>query len=348
MEGQSSNADSSHEGMTKDISESKQESVMFRRSTHPIERDSAILPTYAMECFIAELLGWLDSRLTGAIVWGFQRVGKTHAIRYILMHGENVLGSPIPMCLLNSWQSDLRGVTEPRFYTEILRSLGYSNPNSGGAGVKKQRAVDLIKERVLAEKEFRFLMFIDEAQELKQKHMRFLMDLHNELKIHDIRLVTILVGQPELCEMKVDLRKEKKNHLLGRFMTATYQYAGLQTAKEFKRLCYSLDAQSEYPSGSGITYTAYFVPKAFKAGWRLNNQSSNIWKILNNVCREEQIPSLKELPMQAIMAILVWLLQELADHDHKDLELERAVIEEAIYRVGIIQLEDFAHQNGSL
>ena len=317
----------------------------IRRSFHPIESEEAILPTHAIESLIEELMGWLDGRLTGAIVSGYQRVGKTHAIRYILKHGQEVLGVPIPMSLMNAWEPDKRGVTENRFFTEVLKSLGFSNPYIGNAGVRKQRSVDLIKDRVRCAKEFRFLFFIDEAQLLTLKQLRFLMDLHNELKLDNIRLIVILVGQPELAEMKIVLRKERQNHLLGRFMTASHQYNGLHKERDLKRLCLALDEQSEYPADSGISYTAHYVPIAFKAGWRLKKQSPEIWRVLNAVCRQEHIPSLAELPMQAVMAVLVWLLQALADQDHTELVLERALIEEAVYRVALIQLEDFAHQN---
>ena len=58
------------------------------------------------------------------------------------------------------------------------------------------------------------------------------------------------------------------------------------------------------------------------------------------------MPSCKELPMQAIMAMVVWLLQALSDLDSAELCLERGMVEEAIYRVALIQIDDHAHQIG--
>ena len=166
------------------------------------------------------------------------------------------------------------------------------------------------------------------------------MDLHNQLKIADIRLITILVGQPELLTMKNDLRSSRQKHLLGRFMTATHQFEGVIGKQDFRRMNRALDSGSEYPDGSGCSYTRYFIPKAFGSGWRLLKHSDSIWKVLIEACRSEGIRKFKELPMQPLTALLRWLLQSLAEIDDVNLDLHRPLIEEAVYRVAISQIED--------
>jgi len=74
-----------------------------RLGNHPVDRDAAILPTHPMEEFINEIREWLESRITGGIVWGNQRIGKTQAVRYLIANGEQLLGAPIPMGLFSAW-----------------------------------------------------------------------------------------------------------------------------------------------------------------------------------------------------------------------------------------------------
>jgi len=309
-------------------------------SDHPIARDQAILPTIPMEEFVNVVIDWLDSRLTGGIVWGNQRMGKTQAIRYMLDHGASVLGSPIPIGLFSVWDPTYSSLTENRFFGSLLGALNYASPLTGTTMVKRQRVIDLISERVKSAKEYRFLLFIDEAQWLDKVQLRYLMDLHNQLKIIDIRLICVLVGQPELMEIRGELRKKKQAHLLGRFMSASHQFKGVSTEKEFKRIAFAFDEQSEYPTGSGISYTQAYVPLAYKNGWRLEQQIPMIWKLLDNCLESERLPSCSEFPMQALMALLVWLLSQLSLEDTDDLELTADLIQDGIYRRALVQIQD--------
>lgn len=309
-------------------------------SDHPIARDQAILPTIPMEEFVNVVIDWLDCRMTGGIVWGNQRMGKTQAIRYMVDHGANLLGSPIPMGLISVWDPTYSSLTENRFFGALLSALNYASPLTGSAAVKRQRLLDLITERVKSAKEYRFLLFIDEAQWLESVQLRYLMDLHNQLKISDIRLICILVGQPELMETRSSLQSTKQAHLLGRFMSASHQFKGVSTEKEFKRIAFAFDEQSEYPTGSGISYTQAYVPLAYKHGWRLEQSIPKIWKLLDNCLESERLPKCNEFPMQALMALLVWLLSQLSLEDNDELELTSNLIEEGIYRRALIQIQD--------
>ena len=317
-----------------------QRSMRNDLSDHPIARDQAILPTIPMEEFVNVVIDWLDSRLTGGVVWGNQRMGKTQAIRYLLDHGTQVLGAPIPTGLFSVWDPTYTSLTENRFFGALLSALNYAAPLTGTAAIKRQRLLDLIAERVVSAKEYRFLLFIDEAQWLDNVQLRYLMDLHNQLKISDIRLVCILVGQPELVEFRASLRSSKQAHLLGRFMSASHQFKGVTTEQEFKRIAYAFGEQSEYPAGSGISYTQAYVPIAYQNGWRLETNIPTIWKLLDNCLEAERLPKCNEFPMQALMALLVWLLSQLSLEDNESLHLRPELIEEGIYRRALIQIQD--------
>lgn len=311
---------------------------------HPLIRDAAILGTRPLEAFVNELRLWLDNLLPGGVVWGHQRVGKTQAVRFLIENVHELLSSPIPTTLVSVWDPKFSNLSENRFFGEMLHALGYALPTSGTAALKRRRTIDYMVQRAYEAKEHRYLLFIDEAQWLAVAQLRYLMDLHNQLKIADVRLVTVLIGQPELIEMKMSLRSGRQNHLLGRFMTATHQFQGVVTRADFQRMLRAIDERSEFPAGSGCSYTQYFVPLGYANGWRLLDQVDLIWETLDTVLRREAVPKFSEFPMQALTALIRWLLQALVEKDEEGLVLKQSMVEEAIYRVALLQLEDHAYQ----
>jgi AAA domain-containing protein len=304
---------------------------------HPLFQDSAIFPTQPLEDFINTLKLWIDNLLPGGIVYGNQRIGKTQAIKYLINNSSECLGNEIPITLISAWEPTLSSTTENRFFSELLYAIGYALPNSGTAGVKRRRAIDFLIEKVLERREHRYLMIIDEAQWLSKNQLRYLMDIHNQLKIANIRLITILVGQPELLTLKQELRTSRERHLVGRFMTGSHEFHGMRNIDDLKRVMSALDSNSEYPIGSGCSCTEYFAPKAFSKGWRLEQHAEQTWKLLNEILNREKISrsSKVDLPMQPFTAFFIWLMRTIREMDSDELELHENIIEKGLYQVSI-------------
>jgi len=311
---------------------------------HPLQRDAATIPTKALEEFVNVIRDWMDARITGGVIWGNQRVGKTQAIRYLMANGQSLFGTSMPMSLFSAWDPTHTSLSERRFFGAVLEALGYADSTGGTAEVRRKRLIGLIADRVKSSGDYRFVLFIDEAQWLARVQLRYLMDLHNQLKISDIRLVCILVGQPELVDIHSSLRAEKQNHLLGRFMSASHQFKGVCSQSDFNRIATAFDRQSEYPANSGTSYTAFYVPIGFEHGWRLAAHAATIWTTLDRVLEVEKLPKCHEYPMQALMALLVWLLQTLRTEDCENVAMEVGMIEEGIYRYTLSQIEDHIAQ----
>lgn len=303
---------------------------------HPLFQDNAIFPTQALEDFINTLRYWLDNLLPGGIVYGSQRTGKTQALRYLINNVETSLGANIPVAFLSAWEPTQSSTTENRFFGEVLYALGYALPNSGTAGIKRRRAIDFIIEKTRDKREHRFLFLIDEAQWLSRSQLRYLMDIHNQLKIANIRLITILVGQPELLILKNELHTLKERHLLGRFMNGTHEFHGLRNPYDLKRIMSALDVDSQYPLGSGYSYTKFFAPRAYERGWRLEQHADETWRVLKEVLASEGITILQDgLPMQPFTAYFIWLMRTIKKMDSEDFILNEGVIERGLYQVSI-------------
>lgn len=310
---------------------------------HPLLMNAAILPTRAIEEFVNVIKHWLNNLLPGGVIYGVPRIGKTKAIQYLMDNTSVLLGSDIPMTMISCWESNLTSSTESRFYSEMLQSLGYELARSGNATVKSARVTDFIVQTVRNAQEYRFVLFVDEAQWLQDTQFRCLMALHNQLGMKKVSLITILVGQPDLLQIKANLRSDKRAHILERFMTGFHRFTGATCQADFSRMLRSLDIGSEYPHNSGCSYTKHFVPKAFSCGWRIETYASKIWLLIETICRREHVPKTDELPMQALIALLRYLLQRLSDLDSEQLDMDDKFIEEAIYQVAFLQIEDHAH-----
>lgn len=311
-------------------------SLSDKEQIHPLLQDNAIFPTKALEDFINILRHWFDNLLPGGIVYGNQRIGKTQALRFLINNIEYCLGADIPVTFLSAWEPTPTSVTENRFFGELLYALGYAIPNSGTAGIKRRRAIDFIIDKTRAKREHRYLLLIDEAQWLSRSQLRYLMDVHNQLKFANIRLITILVGQPELLLMKNELRTLKERHLLGRFMTDSHEFQGLQNLDDLKRIMRSLDTESEFPKGSGCSYTKFFAPIAFEKGWRLEQHAEVTWRVLNEMLSTVGMTRLGEgLPMQPFTAYFIWLFLTIQRMDSSEFILNEGIIERGIYQVSI-------------
>lgn len=307
---------------------------------HPMMRATTALPTRPIEELVNAIRGWLDYLLPGALVWGRVRVGKSEAISYICGNAGELLGSNIPTFRYSCAYSQESATTEGRFFESLLVALGYELAEFGRVETKKQRTIEFLVEQAKDRGEDRVILFVDEAQWLGDMQYRYLMILHNELNSRGVRLITILVGQPELLEAKRACRSAGKGHVMGRFMTCTHHFQGVVGEADLGRLLSALDDGDEFPVGSGWSYSAFFAPRAFEAGFRLEPHAVLIWRTIQQVLNEEGLPEAKETTMQAVAALLRALLCYLRERDRPLMELSSEDVGNLVRKVVLEQLRD--------
>ena len=62
---------------------------------HPVELDTYVMPTNALEDFINVCVGWINSNVVGALVPGLQRIGKSWAVDYFVANYRKWLGNSV-------------------------------------------------------------------------------------------------------------------------------------------------------------------------------------------------------------------------------------------------------------
>ena len=298
---------------------------------HPIDKNIYRLPTYAIENMLNAVYGWIEKLTPGAMVYGKPRTGKTESIFEIMKRLPGLLGKDIPIDIFDCVCCSRASSTENQFYEQLLNQLGYAISTTGTREVKLRRIIDFITQRVREANDYRFILFLDEAQLLHDKHFKWFMGIHNLLKHKDIHLIVFLVGQPELITLRESFAMSAQSQLIGRFMVSSHEFKGITTDDEMKIVLEGID-NTEFPENSGCGYTEYFLPIAYNNGLRLCNSASLFMTCFKEILKEETTIKLDdmELPMQIIPPTISYILHSLASIDDKDLVLDKYLVIEAI------------------
>lgn len=124
-----------------------------------------------------------------------------------------------------------------------------------------------------------FCLLIDEGQNWGVREYTFLRDLANQLREQDgYVLTTIIFGDPRLDELSSMFRTKRKD-LWARFLMKPNRFHGISNVEDLRFFLSELDGpiRCEYPAGSGVSYTEFFLPKAYADNWRLGNQAQDVW-----------------------------------------------------------------------
>ncbi|WP_099158242.1 hypothetical protein [Virgibacillus ndiopensis] len=164
------------------------------------------------------------------------------------------------------------------------------------------------------------------------------MDIFYELDSYGITLTTILVGQKELSHKRnIYLTTDKQ--IIGRFMIQENKFYGLREKEELAYLLTSYDLISEYPVNSGWSYTRYFFPIGYEQGYRLENETDEIWQSFQLVRSEAGIKRSAEIPMHYMIAIINYVLKKYGANEENVEWPTTSMWREAMIKSGYVNAE---------
>lgn len=168
-------------------------------------------------------------------------------------------------------------VTERVYWGDLLIALGLVT--EGTAQERQNRLRSAIIAACIQAGGRHFCWLIDEGQNWGPREYTFLRDLANQLREQDgYVLTTVIFGDPRLNDL-CSLFREKRKDLWARFLMKPQPFFGIRNVKDLKFFLEELDnaKRCEYPAGSGVSYTEFFLPSAYEFGWRLKDQDQQIW-----------------------------------------------------------------------
>lgn len=268
---------------------------------HPIETGDYLVDTTSINEMAEHMLYWINSRIPGAIVYGPPRIGKSRAIKYLIKVFEYKY--PNQWVNLNILTRYRKTPNEDSFFEFFLKDVGHDLFDSGKATAKRNRLLNFLLDRGNRTVRNQIVLFVDDAQRLTQPYYDWLMDVYNELDNYGITLTTILVGQTELSHRRNSFLTTHKQ-IVGRFMINEKRFYGIKSIKELSYLLSSFDDVTEYPVGSAWSFTRFFFPVGFEKGYRMKEESKNLWNTIVELRAEYGVNRELEVPMHYLISIV--------------------------------------------
>ena len=308
-------------------SDSASTSPPVRREKHPLYRREYRVATPSIEQFWLLVQRCLTRRIPGALIYAHPRFGKTHAIQYLRL----LLQREFPTVCTYHVQAEFKpNHTEGAFFTNLMQAVHV--PTSWGHTSNAAKR-NLLREKIIEHAHRAqgnwVVFFVDEAQRFDKNEYEWLRDIHDALNHYDIRMFVFLVGQPQLLAQKIKLREAGEAQIVLRFMVEDVQFRGIQSAEDAAVTLQGYD-KTEFPEGSGWSYTRFCYPKAFGAGYRLVNDARALWNAFARVHDDEKFPGKPEIPMDNFSRAVEYLLLEAPVKDDDDFTIPSAVISKAV------------------
>lgn len=295
---------------------------------HPVELDTYVMPTNALEDFINVCVGWINSNVVGAMVPGLQRIGKSWAVDYFVANYRKWLGNSVGVVSAEVLFHK-GGISEGVFWGDLLRSMKRPTTKKRPEERRDMFVGRLVEVASRSEKK-KAIVFMDEAQLLDDALFKLLIGVHNELwRTYKIKCVWILVGQPELETVASTFIAEGKRQIVGRFMTDTYSFSPLTSVADFKAAVECYDVHLHHPAG-GPSFTQHFAPAPWAAGYRLVSDSDLIYARISQARADNGLPEGQGMTMQGFTTLMNYILINLLPELKPGENLKSDDIDEAI------------------
>jgi hypothetical protein len=293
---------------------------------HPIVRKRYLVPTPTIDLVTDRVVKQIRLRNPGAILYGYPRFGKTSSIRYVIHY----LGEKFPGAVCVNFRCEThKSGSEDSFLIALLSAVGHKEPLAGKISRKRIRLLEYIC--MLADRSGKdwIVFFADEAQKLQVIEYEWLRDLHDALELKGIRMITILVGQPQLLDQKSALRHSKDTQIVLRFMVTEIRFGGISSPEDVATCLQAYD-ESCYPPDSAWTFTRFFYPRAHAAGLQLSTQATALWRAFERAHKTAAMSAPMEIPMAYFARAVEHALSEHSVSDSESFCFSMAIWDEAV------------------
>lgn len=218
-----------------------------------------------------QLHHWLRAGMTGGLILGEYRIGKTRAIEYVSNRLVTRNGEKIPVRRMTINQRDVSSVAS------IFRNLCFAldlpvKPRSKADDMAND-LTHYLGELALHNSSQQVVLMVDEMQRLKVNQLNAFAELHDNLAEFKVNLCIFFVGNLDSCYPLLETIMDERYELIrGRFFTHTFDFYGLQRKADVNYCLKEFDKH----------YTAFYLPKDYKNGWRLTHICPTIWEIFEN------------------------------------------------------------------
>ncbi|SFD30351.1 AAA family ATPase [Massilia yuzhufengensis] len=277
------------------------------RAAHPVlERDYTV-PTPMMKRAYDIVRDYVWARRTGVVFYASPRTGKTWCARAI----REKLNEEFPSVytLMVSVRSSLR-YSDAHLPRLILEASAHALASGNKPAKLFINAVNDIRVNVKARGGTQFVMLIDELQLLNEGDLQQLVCLQNTLELNKVKMTAVSFAQPSIIHRRTALMESSDQQIIARLLTRPVLFEGCTSSKDLAVLLQAYDEHSEWPEGSGCSYTCFFFPLAFEHGFRLLHSKDRLWDALTRASGNSGSAVSMELLSLTIEHLLLALRRE--------------------------------------
>lgn len=302
-------------------------------SLHPLVAGNYRIGTPAIQAFYELVERCLRYRITGALIYGPSRVGKTRAIEYLRL----LLAESSPKITTYHAQAEHKPRhAEGSFFANLLEAVGYPHPDGGTNQKKRLCLVSKVREACAKNGSNTVILFCDEAQRYNENEYEWLRDVHDALDRLQIRLFTFLVGQQELLSVKTGFQCARQTQIVARLMVEELAFFGIRNVQDVATCLNGYD-RTEFPRGSGWSFTRFFLPHASGHGAQLLDEAQTVWTAFVEMHHRHGLPDNLQIPMESFTRAVEFVLTEGMVRDAPDYRLSADLWRQAVRNCGYIQ-----------
>lgn len=302
---------------------------------HPLQTNDALFVTHQMRRALRLSLDRVTARRSAVLFEGASRVGKSKCSEYVTRQLKDTL----PEVFTTRHIARHREVGKRQSVLKELCASEHVLPEARGVDYL-QHLLAHIEGQVTGRPAPHCVLVIDQIQRWLQNDFHLLADLYDHLESSRIQLTVIGFGQAKAISERLSaFRMLKHDQIVARFFSEIITFKGCENVEQLSAILQACDTGSEHPEGSGISYTAFFAPAAFAAGFRLAPLADWFWKAFNEHVKGKYVDN---LPMQHVREAILALLLRIAPHDSALFEVHERMIQKAVYSTGIAMFCDAA------
>jgi hypothetical protein len=266
-------------------------------------------------------------------------MGKSRAQQFWIEPAlEERYGGTVPIFRLVCKRHDR--FSEIQFLSELLGASDHKYSKAGSRQLLLDRLTRQYSTCARNTGGNHIALIIDEAQYMHDAEYTTLCNLQNELDNLGYLLTVISVGSHELSYQYEAFLESGEMHLTGRFMVREAKFRGISCETELNFVLDGYDSLTEWPEGSGRSYTHYFLPQSFDAGFRMAKYSESLWSIF--LALAPQIAGFNlEVPMEHVAKTVEAVFREFSDNRLLTTDLSHSELRDLIEKTGYVK-----HMNG--
>lgn len=290
---------------------------------HPLMTRRYTFPTFVIEHAYRAIRERVYARRTGLVFIGRTRYGKTTCARAVRQYLLEEF--PSAHVIVVAARATLRPASG-HAYRVILESVGHVCAARTDATLLLRNVVSDIETSLAAKGGNHFVLILDEVNLFNQHDMGSLLELGNLLDLRGVTMTVISFGQPDVEHLITSLQEQNKRQLIARFFRRPKSFDGCTGVEMLAGVLTYLDTKSEWPVGSGWTYTEFFFPLAYQQGFRFHHYAELIWSEMSAATSDAE----SGVSMEAVAMTIEWLFLSLRRFDDGQFRLEAKDIKSAI------------------